>query len=171
MRRAGIALAILPAILAAACVGQDVTIPGSPNGSGDVVVRLTAGDAGPAGVLEFGLAQQPATLGSYCWTRPGAAGTEAPRCVDAATEPVPADFVDVPRAAVLRVEGDAGSVTATVEAVAKGSDGKVKLELVETLDLTEGSASLDVPPGEYAVVIVASFVQGDVPFSFGIRIA
>jgi hypothetical protein len=131
-----------------------------------VTVELATGTLRPSGVLRFGDTAQEGAVGSACWKQgPGVTG-----CFDTVQEIViPSSYVKVPQGTLLRVVGDAREAEGLLGTVS-GSDGNAELEPVARLDLTTGTAGLDVPPGEYTLEIDGTWDQGEAPLYFGVRI-
>jgi len=108
----------------------------------------------PTAILALGDEAVEGAPGSYCWN-----GTD--KCVDTVA-PEFTDFLVVPRGTELVVRGTAERVD--------GSLGETWDQPGVTLDLADGSATLDAGPSKYVLSFVAHWPQGDVPFFFGIEI-
>ena len=142
----------------------------SRDAAADVAVGLSATDHGPVGTLVAGTERQEGVHGSYCWRRDEEGGQAVGWCADAVPDVIiPKGYVEVPRGAMLRVNGDAEHVEGVLGTVDR-SEGYPRLEPVVRLELSGGSASLDAPPGEYTLQISATWPEGDGEFNFGIRI-
>jgi hypothetical protein len=147
--------------------GEDKSQPSVETASFDgVTVELAAGTLRPSGVLRFGDTTQEGAVGTTCWEqRPGVTG-----CLDTVPEIViPSSYVKVPRGTLLRVVGDAREAQGLLGTVSD-TEGNAKLEAVARLDLSAGSAGLDVPPGEYTLEIDGTWDRGEAPLYFGVRI-
>jgi hypothetical protein len=137
---------------------------------GQMVVRLLAQDQRGSAIATFGDQKQTGPEGSNCWRFTTGNGQGGSKCIDTVADiQAPTEFVSIPAATPLVIVGDAGKSEGVVAKVVQET-GQIRLEVVQTLDLSGGHAIIDVPAGSYTLEIVGTWDQGAVPFYFGIRV-
>jgi hypothetical protein len=158
-------LLLVSLLLAAAACGGASARPTS-SGSTRLEIHLAAGDQHGAAVLTFEGQRQKGTEGSNCWTN-----AYVTRCGDTTPDvQAPDSFVTVPSGTKLVITGDAKKAEGLVATVIRHGPGQVELQVVQRLDLSNGSDVIDVTPGRYTLEIDGTWKQGTVPFYFGIRV-
>jgi hypothetical protein len=136
-----------------------------------LMLELRAARDEPAASLSYDGRTVTAPPATYCWGQ---------RCVDAFGFPPPADGITVPEGVTIQLVGDATAADVSVaEPPGEGETGpQPPGETVQELRLQPGSDALDVPPGEYWLVVFAQWDTdpsvvggaGDATFAFAIRV-
>lgn len=174
MRKGAITLAFAISAAGCAAVGPDEPSPRagpegspsptpSPTHGADVTLTLIAASEGPVARLTGRGGEVEAAPFTACWTMP-----DGSLCSDGFPT-APEAFLEVPQGSTIGVAGDADTVTAGVARFRRGEVG-VLIQEVRDLPLEDGTAIIDVDPGDYVLQVFATFEQGDGSFALGLRV-
>ena len=123
-----------------------------------------ATEDGPRGGLLTRDDEVSGALGSFCWTF-----DDLGRCEDFDEIPELGDSVAIASGSTIAVVGDAEQVSGSV-GVVRVRDGRRQLAEVADLDLSSGSATLQVSRGHRVIEVFGRWEQGDAELYFPIEV-
>jgi hypothetical protein len=146
-------------LILTACAGRNTPAGPGSEPPASATLELVATPEAPQGVFTWNGDDVQAELGTHCWTT---------QCVDFIGPPTPTTFTAVPGDLEIQLTGDGSSDSISVGHPPKEEFGPLVDE--QHVPVENGRVQLDLEPGQYVLVVFATWDQGDGVLTLGLEV-